>query len=182
MDAFGLVLLALAGSAGSVSSATGGGPTSRWTAGPRQDEGLAVELHEGGDYAILVNGQYWLQNAATYFNVDGTLYSTADGTLALTDGPVEGSGSDALGPYRLFTWTWAAGAAAIETSVAVYDDSPSLVFGQKFLSAVAGTSLGDPNGVVSSFPSFQVQDGLPEKGFLSIYGRFLGQKRVTIAK
>ena len=118
-------------------------------------------------------------SGSTSFHANGQQFSTTDGSLSLASSRI-GNGSDAFGAYLSVTWTWTSSKPQSppllwETGVREYTRgaSFSLVFSQRWVSGAQGTSTGDRAGVLSSFPSFQLDPSepvLPPLGFIQWAG------------
>ena len=116
------------------------------------------ETNVTGSFDVLVDGAVWFPaGAPTSVRQGGKDYSAGDGSLKLvSQAEAPGvAGIDSLGAFKRMSWGWSAGGLNFTTSARIY--ASSVVFEQEFTSAMAGTSMGDVDGILSSFPSL----GLP---------------------
>ena len=70
-------------------------------------------------------------------------------------------------------WTAGNGSteAVLETSVLIYEDVPVVSFDVEYVSGLSsGVSVGDKNSTLSSFPSFVVERGSVERGWMTWSG------------
>ena len=108
---------------------------------------------------IRVNGATWLRTSATWFTANGNVYSTADKSLTLLTSD-NTNGVDALGRYSATVQIWQAATSASLQWMTIYRTylnhtmTPIIVFDQIWVSGASGTSSGNSDGVLSSFPSF----------------------------
>lgn len=108
---------------------------------------------------ISVDDKVWLQSGDVWFNARNTLYSTANQSLNLT-GTITGPGIDSLGKYVATTHQWSSVPSGLswETSYRVYSDADQsvsqIVFSQLWVEGDDATSVGSPDTVLSSFPTF----------------------------
>ncbi|XP_077991624.1 uncharacterized protein LOC144445853 [Glandiceps talaboti] len=140
-------------------------------------DGISITLTPDGQYSITINNKTWLNSGPTFFNIEGSMFTSADKSLKLINITNPSSGSDVLGRFELQTLIWQAsaksGTKTIRTSVRVYQDISAIVFAQYFPEELEGTSINWSNGVCTGFPSFKIEGKKGEKGFLSFGGLFL---------
>jgi len=127
-----------------------------------QASDISVPVAEDGSYTVEVRGKVWFKSSATTIVQGGVEYSTADKSLTLSAKSQQAHGWDAL--WRTSTGTM------LTTSVRV--SKSHAVFTQRFPYAVANTSTGDRDQLVSAFPSLQpawteAKGVLAYKGFMT---------------
>ena len=117
-----------------------------------------------GDFAVLVDGVEYLRSGPVSARHAGRDWSTADGSLALASlTPWEGR--DAWGPFTEHALIYAAaeiGGWRFGANVRVH--ASSVTFEQFWVDGANDTALGDADGVMSSFPAFDVDDSTPLRG------------------
>ena len=119
---------------------------------------VVFTLNSDNTATIRVNGATWLRTSATWFTAGGKTYSSADKTLALTSSDST-SGVDVLGRYNGTVLAWQAADQSSLRWMTIYRtyfnrDYPLILFDQLWVSGATDTSVGDSDGVLSSFPSF----------------------------
>jgi len=113
---------------------------------------------DGYQATIRVNDKIWLQSSDVTFNANRMMFSTSNQSLNMT-GQSSDTGIDVLGKYIVTSHLWSSIPSGYEweTSFRVYeqDDSVSqIVFTQTWLTDANNTSIGSPDAVLSSFPTF----------------------------
>lgn len=110
-----------------------------------------------GDFEVTVDDALWFQSGPVTVMSNGILYSTNDKTL-LFQRVLKSSGLDNIGEYLMsrIEWSTFSGGTMFIGNIREYGDS--IVFEQLFETDVIGTSVGDANSIISSFPSFQLFD------------------------
>ncbi|XP_063423508.1 uncharacterized protein LOC134707561 isoform X1 [Mytilus trossulus] len=151
---------------------------------------FTVNVTDTGGYALQVNGVTWLQNAPTFFNENGTKYSTEDGSLNLTTQLTTYHGADTVGDFIGYKFQYTASSGQMMVTIKDYSPQPYVIFEQKYLTKTMKTknSVCPPpkyppvpylgtcfNETISGFPSFLVQQPSKAKlGFLSLGGKMFG--------
>ena len=118
-----------------------------------------------GSFDVYINDQLWFPAGLPVSIHTHKGWQSAKDTLVL-DRVVNTTGRDVLGTFNRTEWRWKHG---FSTAVRTY--MHAVAFEQHFAKAIVGTSTGDPDGLISTFPSFAVsRDGAPERGYLQYSG------------
>eukprot|EP01120_Amphizonella_sp_Union-15-10_P008061 TRINITY_DN2821_c0_g1_i1.p1 TRINITY_DN2821_c0_g1~~TRINITY_DN2821_c0_g1_i1.p1 ORF type:complete len:734 (+),score=155.15 TRINITY_DN2821_c0_g1_i1:26-2227(+) len=121
-----------------------------------------------GSYKILVGGKVWLESAPTRLHSNGQWQD-----LRLTNSYKE-KGIDFWGPFSEYVLEWNNG--AFLTSLRSYSDTPIVSFEQIFPQGAQDTSVGNPNELISNFPSFNLPDPSSDPlGYMTYVGNMLGE-------
>ena len=138
----------------------------------------------GLEWNITLAGRLWLHGGDVSFRSANATFSTSDGSLVQSGAMRQSSGADSIGQYTSFTLSWttaqsgSADAPLWETAFREYElgvdgSRGAVVFSQRWLSGASGTSTGDKNGVLSSFPAFRIGgSGVESQGYLQWGGTF----------
>lgn len=94
---------------------------------------VTVNVTETGEYALQVNGVTWLQNAPTFFNENGTKYSTEDGSLNLTTQLTTYNGADRLGDFIAYKFQYTASSGQMLVTIKDYSPQPYVIFEQVWI-------------------------------------------------
>ena len=112
-------------------------------------------------FDVLVDGELWFESGDfPSFRHNGRRYSAADGTLKMIHAESL-TGMDAYGEFESVTWHWgitspASQATFYVTAVRTYPSDGTLIFEQRFPLGANSSSAGDPDALISTFPSFEV--------------------------
>ena len=109
-----------------------------------------------GDFEVTVGGIPWFQSGPVELRSGGVLYTTKNNTL-LFKGVSRSVGLDNLGDFLMhrIEWSTSTGTTLIG-NMREYACGDTIVFEQSFESDISGTSTGDENSLISSFPSFRL--------------------------
>ena len=104
----------------------------------------------------------------------GKWWSQDGSTLQLT-GHSTTTGSNKIGDFTVYQYDWKASGGAsslqIQTFVNIYDRVPVVEFGLAFVGRATNTNISNyVNRTLSSFPSFVVEEGEVERGYLTWSG------------
>lgn len=105
----------------------------------------------------------------------GQWWSTSEGTLELTANRVI-TGIDKIGSFTDYQYEWktTSDSSALQflTSIVVYDEVPAVVFSLVLLDNATNTNIGHStyNQTLSTFPSFVIEDGPVERGYVTWSG------------
>ena len=83
-----------------------------------------------GSYKIVVGGDVWLHSGATTVQAGGKHHSTGDGTLRLTGKPISSEGSDLLGSWSMFNYSYSVTHSEVDMCVRTYTHLPVAIFSQ----------------------------------------------------
>ena len=122
---------------------------------------------------IRVNGAVWFHSGATWFHALNQTFSSADSSLALTN-TRQHLGSDALGQFNATSLTWQTKSTPPLSFLTTYRLYPHpstpttrcIVFEQLWTTGAQGTSVGNSDAVLSSFPSFRPRNASATLGAL----------------
>ena len=125
-------------------------------------------LHISGWAAVV---QEWVGAGARDL---GRWWSQEDGSLELT-GRGQSSGVNNVGPFTSYYYEWQAtgGASnlALTTMVSVYETVPAVLFVLVFKDKATNTNISNNvNGTLSTFPSFVIEEGPVERGYVTWSG------------
>ncbi|XP_071111597.1 uncharacterized protein [Haliotis cracherodii] len=142
------------------------------------EDPFVISVVTNGTYSIQVNNVTWLSSAPIFFHVGGKTYSTEDNSLKL-NATTGHNGLDRLGQWQTTCYNMVAGASSIFGCFKTYisPNLPIVIFQQIFPDGALNTSTGDPDKVVSGFPSFQVPAAGPQLGYLSYGGLMFGDEK-----
>ena len=137
-------------------------------------ENLDVKASSDGSFSISVGGKQWFRSGSVGVRDLGQWWSQDEDSLQLT-GHTTSSGSDKLGTYTAYQYEWKAtgGASTLEilTYINVYDKLPAAVFALVYLDKATNTNISNyVNRTVSSFPSFVIEDGPVDRGYVTWAG------------
>ena len=104
--------------------------------GRRSDDGLVVKTAQDGSYKVSVDGDVWLHSGATTVQAGGRHHSSKDGTLPMAGEPSGSEGSDLLGPWNMYSYSYLVTDSQVDMSVKTYTQLSVAVFSQV-------TSLGE---------------------------------------
>ncbi|KAL3880433.1 hypothetical protein ACJMK2_032671 [Sinanodonta woodiana] len=141
---------------------------------------LHITMYTDGRYTISVDQGTWLTSADTYIYAAGSKQTVGQGLkLVETDGV---SGVDKLGNWNGLTFQYLVPSinASFHATIKVYDNF--VVFAQKFITPVQGTTSGEFDSVISSFPSFGVGSGNTSLGYVSFGGNMVGDTHMKWGK
>ena len=150
-------------------------------------------------FSIAVGGQPWFASGVPFFRSAGRLLTPADGSLNLTAHQPSTPGSDDVGDYDAYTWTWASSTSPsfeVQTSIKAYHTITTeaslppprppppgprsvraLVFTQLYLTAATGTNTSRQS-VVSAYPAFVLPTASkPRLGFYQWAAQFFWTNR-----
>lgn len=144
--------------------------------------GLIIKVHgskfsfkvtDTGDFSISVGSALWFQGEDICINSHYTRYCRNDGSLKKKTSE-EINGSDSYGKFKGISIVWEAGNLDFKTNVREYLDGGTIIFEQVF-SESSGTSVGDQNKVLSSWPSFAAnQYNGVNRGYITWEGAMMG--------
>ena len=139
-------------------------------------ENLAVECNSDGTFAVYLSGDIWFRSGAVGVRADGSWWATDEKTLEVI-GQSTNQGSDTIGEFTLYEYTWKAvsNAGAIDlqvnTYINVYTDVPVVVFAIAYITAANNTAIPEVyNRTVSSFPSFIIEETQVKRGYTTWAG------------
>lgn len=95
------------------------------------------------------------------------------------------TGSDKLGTFTVNVYDWKATGGAsslqVQTYVNVYNEIPAVEFGIEFVNEATNTNISDYlNRTLSSFPSFVIEEGPVERGYLTWSGSSESRRSVWL--
>ena len=136
-----------------------------------QDGRLSVDISTDNSFNITVSGQQWFRSGPIKVRNKEAWLSPADGSLIL-NGTYGFLGEDALGGYLYTYYEYRDKTAEFQfrTFIKVYEKIDVIVFGHKFISGAEKTATDSADSVISSFPSFLVEDSSLERGYLTFEG------------
>jgi hypothetical protein len=161
---------------------------------------LELSIDNNGSYTVSIDGDQWLKSVPPFIRVNGGTFSAANSTLVLATSPPfpTYAGADDFGDFTATYFTFVTvgagldgvtpdGEVRLECEIQVYggDRGDAVVFTQRLPDGgPGGGSVGDFDGVVTSFPGFEVESHSEnvELGFLSTGGHMLGQSNLDLAR
>ncbi|KAK6165977.1 hypothetical protein SNE40_022776 [Patella caerulea] len=131
-------------------------------------------------YNISVNGAIWFKNAPLVFRKDWKEYSSARGELkGLLDTPHQGT--DRLGDFETATWYLGVDDNVVALGYKVYDKKNYVILQQHFLNKTSGTSTGNKDLLISTFPAVMIDDTMAgELGYIAYSGTQYGSTGMEI--
>ena len=135
---------------------------------------LDVEAFPDGSFSVLVGGVQWFRSGPVGARDLGQWWSQDTGSLELIEQD-QSTGSDNVGSFSSYGYTWRAvgGASSLSfrTVVSLYDEFPAALFSVVFLTKATETNIGTAvNSVLSTFPSFMIEEGPVERGYVTWSG------------
>ena len=135
---------------------------------------LDVQTFPNGSFAVNVGGKQWFRSGSVGARDLGQWWSQEDGSLELTDRG-QSTGVDVVGPFTNYHYFWQAkgGASklALTTLISVYEKVPAVLFTIGFMGETTNTNIGtNVNGTISTFPSFVIEEGPVERGYVTWSG------------
>lgn len=91
---------------------------------------MTIQVTPRGSYGVQLNGITWLQSAPTFFNGNGSKFSTEDGSLNHTQGQVTYNGCDDIGPFFAHSFQFSADSGLLNATIKSYNDEGYIVFSQ----------------------------------------------------
>ena len=146
------------------------------------DGNLDVQTFSNGSFSISVGGKQWLRSGSIGVRDLGQWWSQDKGSVEMT-GSSEATGVDNVGKFTGYQYEWKAtgGASTLRfaTIIAVYDEVSAALFTVVFLDKATNTNISDSvNGTLSTFPSFVIEEGPVERGYVT----WSGNSKSTISE
>jgi hypothetical protein len=142
---------------------------------------LTLTLGAHGEYSL--SSHSWpnliLSGSPVGLQVQGVWLSTGDGSLTLLGSRVDGTGQDVWGAYTSSSFAFAATASPttplITTTFKVYNETSAVAFEATFPNGlVTGeASTANKDGIVSSFPAWELPQSGSPLGFVQWAGPFI---------
>jgi hypothetical protein len=123
---------------------------------------IDVKVDSAGRFSIIVDRVEWFRSGDVFIYSNGVQYSQH--ALTLSSGNVRSViGEDNMGVFDETFIDFSDSADALKVlmigSIRKYHDGSNVVFRQYFPNTLQSTSSGDPDGLISSFPSFEMFEG-----------------------
>lgn len=136
---------------------------------------LDVETFPNGSFSISVGGKHWFRSGSLGVRDQGQWWSTSGGTLELTVYTMS-TGINMIGRFTEYLYEWKTTSDSSDlhflTSIDVYDEVPVVGFSLVLLDDATNTNIGQftYNQTLSTFPSFVIEDGPVERGYVTWSG------------
>lgn len=136
---------------------------------------LEISISTDDSFNITVSGRQWFRSGPVKVRHKENWLSSADGSLIL-DGAYGSSGVDALGAYNYMYFEYHGKRELLQslfkftTFVKVYYKIDAIIFGHRFDSGAERTATESADDVISSFPSFLVEDSPLARGYVTFEG------------
>jgi hypothetical protein len=134
---------------------------------------LNVQTFSNGSFSISVGGKQWFRSGSVGVRDLGRWWSQEDGSLELT-GSGQSEGVNNVGPFTSYYYEWQAKGAsspALTTMVSVYEQVPAVLFVLVFNDKATNTNTSsNVNSTLSTFPSFVIEEGPVERGYVTWSG------------
>ena len=136
-----------------------------------QGDKLSISISTDNSFNITMSGEQWFRSGPIKVRNKGAWLSSTDGSMVL-NGSYATSGEDVIGTYQFmfFHYYDKSGEFRFETFIKTYDKIDAVTMGHKFNSGAEKTSTDLADAVISSFPSFLVEDSSLELGYLTFEG------------
>ena len=136
-----------------------------------QEDKLSISISTDNSFNITVSGQQWFRSSPIKVRNKGAWLSSTDGSL-IFNGTYATSGEDAIGTYQFMSFQYhdKSGEFRFETFIKTYDKINAITLGHKFNSGAENTTTDSADDVISSFPSFLVEDTSLERGYVTFEG------------
>ena len=134
---------------------------------------------KNGSFQVLLRKELWFNSGPFMVRNNSRSFSTEDGSLKLVYFD-ESLGGDILGSYTAHqvAWTTTDGAVNLITSVNVYENEPAISFTISFPGGLNKSATGNAYDIISSFPSFLVEELDLQRAFLSYGGNFASKVQI----
>ena len=134
-------------------------------------ENLNVECYSNGSYQILLSGDIWFRSGPLWVRDDGKWWGKDDNTLVLKKNYSD-TGNTPIGTYTRCGYMWEAlNGMQVVTYVDVFDELPAIMFGIAYQTEATNTSVDTlTSGIISTFPSFFIEETSTERGYLTWSG------------
>ena len=132
---------------------------------------LNVEAFSNGSFSISVGGKQWFRSGSVGVRDLGRWWSQEDGSLELT-GSGQSEGVINVGPFTSYYYEWQAKGASsltLTTTVSVFEQMPAVLFVLVFNDKATNTS-SNVNSTLSTFPSFVIEEGPVDRGYVTWSG------------
>jgi len=125
-----------------------------------------IHITNSGSFSISIDGRQWFSSASVFFRAEGKLFSTNDASLKYVGESIS-TGADKLGSYEKHSLQWQSDCGQFSFFGNIFEYENAFVFEQSFLSSLQNTTSGDADGVITSFPSFDLtnSDNKQDTGF-----------------
>jgi hypothetical protein len=135
---------------------------------------LDVQAFLDGSFSISVGGKPWFRSGSVGVRDLGRWWSQHDNSVDMA-GNSKSVGVSKLGTFSSYQYEWKAvgGDSTLRfmTVISVYDEVPAVLFDVVFLDKATNTNISDcVNLTLSSFPSFVIEDGPVERGYVTWSG------------
>ena len=135
---------------------------------------LDVQAFSNGSFSISVGGNHWFRSGSVGVRDLGKWWSQDEDSVELTGSRLS-TGSDKLGKFTDYQYEWkvTGGASTLHflTAINVYQEVPAVWFALVFLDKATNTNIYDyVNLTLSTFPSFVIEDGPVERGYVTWSG------------
>lgn len=129
-------------------------------------ETIATLVDEAyGGFEIFLNGKLWFRSMGRVFvRSNGKMYTTEDRSLRYSNITKE-EGIDRNGHYVAHTFYYSLENGTIMLKASMTLTGGKLLFKQVFPQQLDGTSANDPDGLISSFPTFEIDDYQGTRGY-----------------
>ena len=138
-----------------------------WSVG--QASRLSINISADNNFTVSVKGQEWFHSGPIEVRNKGRWLSPNNGSLIFKR-DYSSFGVDILGTYNDLYFEYQGEPDPqfrFTTLVRVYEDIDAIIFGHRFDSGAEGAATVSPDSVVSSFPSFLVEDSPIERGYVT---------------
>ena len=135
---------------------------------------LDVQAYIDGSFSVSVGGKPWFRSGSVGVRDLGRWWSQHDNSVSMT-GNSKSTGVFKLGTFTSYQYEWTAvgGDSTLRflTVITVYDEVPAVTFDLTFLDKATNTNISDcANLTLSRFPSFVIEDGPVERGYVTWSG------------
>ena len=133
-----------------------------------------VQAYLDGSFSITVGGKPWFRSGSVGVRDLGRWWSEHDNSVSMT-GNSKTKGVSRLGTFTSYQYEWAAvgGDSTLRflTVITLYDEESAVTFDLTFLDKATNTNISDcVNLTLSRFPSFVIEDGPVERGYVTWSG------------
>lgn len=136
---------------------------------------LDIQTFSDGSFSISVGGKQWFRSGSVGVRDRSQWWSTSRGTLKLVENSMS-TGIDRIGSFTVYTYEWkAVNGSSIPhflTAINVYNEVPAVLFSLVLIDKATNTNIGKStyNQTLSTFPSFVIEDGPVERGYVTWSG------------
>ena len=123
----------------------------------------SIYVTDSGGFTIQVDDKQWFSSSSVFFRAEGKVFSTSDSTLQFI-GARKSFGNDQLGKFEKYSLEWRSSCETYSFFGNIFEYENAIIFEQEFPNSIENTTSGDCDSVISSYPSFDLDDSNNRQG------------------